>query len=297
MIPLPLLGTAHAVASGGYTAEFSTRGAALRALTFHGRPLVPAVSAGPRPHFNGVIMAPWPNRVVDGRYNWEGSVQQLELSEPERRHALHGLLTSTDFEVAERGATHITLTAAIAPQAGYPFKIQVAVTYSVGRDGLSVRLTATNTGESRAPFGSGGHPYLVAGDGKASDWLLHVPAESVLMTAGARLIPSSLVPVRGTGLDFRRPQRVGGTVVDHAFTGLIRDSSGAVRVRVTDSSGRGAELAMDGTSSWLQIYTSDSSIAVEPMTCAPDAFNSAAGLVVLQPGESLKQQWWIRGIQ
>ena len=69
-------------------------------------------------------------------------------------------------------------------------------------------------------------------------------------------------------------------------------------VRVTDAEGAGVQMVWDAACPWVQIHTSDKGVgkpghrtglAVEPMTCAPDAFNADrydydAGLIVLEPG-------------
>jgi len=46
---------------------------------------------------------------------------------------------------------------------------------------------------------------------------------------------------------------------------------------------------------FLQVYTPPhrKSIAIEPMTCAPNAFNNEQGLIILAPFESFSASWGI----
>jgi aldose 1-epimerase len=59
---------------------------------------------------------------------------------------------------------------------------------------------------------------------------------------------------------------------------------------------------MEPTYRFLMVYTPDAipqtsrrrrSLAIEPMTCAPNAFRSGDGLIVLQPGQSTSATWGI----
>lgn len=115
-----------------------------------------------------------------------------------------------------------------------------------------------------------------------------------------RLLPASLEDVAGTPYDFTGPRAVGATAVDHAFTGLRPDADGLVRVRVTGPGG-GVEVRWDPAAlPWVQVCTGSalahSGLAVEPMTCPPDAFNSGTDLIVLQPGDKVESSWTIAAV-
>ena len=123
------------------------------------------------------------------------------------------------------------------------------------------------------------------------------------------MVPAGLedVTVDAERFDFRTPRRIGVAQLDHAFTGLDGDGDDTVTARLTDAAGSGVEMAWDAACPWVQVYTSDgpagdpttrAAVAVEPMTCAPDAFNAASypydtGLVVLAFGGTAIVQWWI----
>ncbi|MBW4042200.1 MAG: aldose 1-epimerase family protein [Acidobacteria bacterium] len=297
---VPISGTRIPLRSGGYAAEIATVGATLRSLTSEGRDLVvPFAEDEVRPLYRGVVLVPWPNRVVDGRYAFDGAVRQLPLTEPERGHALHGLVCWSDFRVVARSRTAVTLETEVVAQAGYPHPLRVQVEYRLAGDGLETRITTTSTGTSRAPYGASGHPYLVAGPGRVDDWTLELAADEVLEVDPERLIPQGLDPVADGPFDFGAPRRIGDLFIDHAFTGLR-----SRRVRVLAADGHGVELRWGPGAPWVQVHTGDrpepeydrAGLAVEPMTCPPDAFNSGTDLVVLEPGASHRLAWTIAAV-
>jgi aldose 1-epimerase len=309
-----LSGTQHALRAGDYEAVIASVGASLRSLTFDGRDLtVPFDADEVRPSYRGATLAPWPNRIVDGRFTFAEVPRQVPLTEPARRQALHGLAGWLDYEAIDKGPSHVTLTAAIVPQTGYPWRVVVETTFTLDADGLTQTVTGRNESTDAAPWGTGPHPYLVAGAGHVDDWTLDLPAADVLAVTPDRLSPIGLRAVDADDperFDFRTARRIGTVEIDHAYTGLSRDADGRATVRVTDPAGAGVEMVWDAACPWVQIHTSDKGVgkpghrtglAVEPMTCAPDAFNAGSydfdtGLIVLEPGESATASWRIAAI-
>lgn len=296
----PLSGTGIPLRHGDYSAEIASVGASLRSLMVDGRDLVvPFAADEVRPLYRGVMLAPWPNRVVDGRYTFDGAAQQLAITEPDRGHALHGLVVWSDFRVVSRSTDAVVLETEVVPQAGYPHPLRVEVEHRLTDDGLRTRITTTNLGADRAPYGSSGHPYLVAGPGRVDEWTLEVAADSVLEVDPERLVPQGLAPVAGGPFDFAAPRRIGDLFIDHAFTDLR-----AHRVRLLAADGHGVELRWDAVAPWVQLHTGDrpepayhrAGLAVEPMTGPPDAFNSGTDLVVLEPGASHTLTWTIAAV-
>ncbi|GAA3547737.1 aldose 1-epimerase family protein [Nonomuraea rosea] len=274
------------LAAAGYTAQISRRGAALRMLRHGSRDLVTTwPEEGPVPYYAGTILAPWPNRVGGARYTFGGQIHELPVNEPERGHALHGLVSGVDWEVAELLSAEddhafARLTHAIAPAAGYPFSLALQVLHRLDAGGLTTTVTARNTGDRAAPYGCGPHPWLLGDE-------LHLAATQVLET-DERLLPGALSAVPGSRFDFGRPRELDGTVIDHAFTGL---AGGEARVG-------GVRMTWDPrVLPWVQVCTSRQlgyeGVAVEPMTCPPDAFNSGTDLVVLRPGDEHVASWTI----
>jgi aldose 1-epimerase len=242
----------------------------------------------------GQLLIPWPNRIRDGAYELDGRRHQLDLNEPARSNAIHGLVRWSSWSVSERGADRAVLEHVLWPRPGYPFTLELRVEYSLSGDGLTVTTTATNAGAERSPYGAGAHPYLAVGAEAVDEAVLNVPARSVL-EADERGIPAGSRSVEATELDFREPRPVGPTRLDHCFTDLVRDVDGRARVVIGETT-----LWTDESYPYLMIFTGDGlpdverrSLAVEPMTCAPNAFVSGDGLVLLEPGESHSGAWGI----
>ena len=316
MVRTPVSGIQHTLRAGAYEAVIASVGASLRSLRHEGRDLVVPFDADElRPSYRGATLAPWPNRVVDGRYTFGGEELELPLTEPGRGHALHGLAAWLDFQVTDAGSDHVTLTATVEPQAGFPWRVEVATTYALGADGLTQTVRGRNLGKDPAPWGTGPHPYLVAGSTPLDEWTFELPAAEVLAVTDDRLIPTELRPVDADDaerFDFRTARTIGAVEIDHAYTGLAADGDGFTAVRLTDDTGSGVSITWDAACPWVQIHTADlpggsaqpghrAGLAVEPMTCAPDAFNAPkyaydAGLVVLEPGDESAASWRIAAI-
>lgn len=290
---------AHGISAGDYSATIVSEGAGLASLTCRGRDLVLPHEPNRTPEgYSGKVLVPWPNRVAGAKYEWEGELLKLPVTEPERGAALHGLQAFADWNVTEATGSSVTLETEITPSTGYPFHLSVEATYVLdSNEGLTVTITARNVGDQPAPYGASIHPYLTCGV-PVEQCVLTVPASAVVVT-DELLTPVGVVSVeafpieadlteagRAEGvLDFRTSKPLLGRQLDDAFTGL---PEGTWKVTVADpTSGRGVELRSD--TRWVQVFAGEElgkqGVAVEPMTCPADAFNSGTGLIVLQPNE------------
>lgn len=251
----------------------------------------------------GLVLMPWPNRVADARWTHQGSVQKLDITEPSRGHASHGLLRNTAYALQYEDRSSVTLAASIYPQHGYPFSLDTTVTYALSDSGLTVTHTVANVGTAAAPFGVGAHPYLRVGE---------VPADELTVTVAGRtravvddrLIPASMEPVAGTEFDLRSGVTVGSLDLDTAFTDL-EPADGRVEHRLAAPDGRALVLWADEVFGWVQLFTPSifpgpglpgqrQAIAIEPMTCAADALNNGHGLLTVVPGETWSASWGLR---
>jgi aldose 1-epimerase len=274
-------------------------GAGLRTYSVGGRAVIDGYGADELcPSGRGQLLVPWPNRIEDGRYEFGGRSYQLPLDEPERRNAIHGLTRWSEWAVADRAADRVAFEHVLYPRPGYPFALALRVEYSLSDEGLAVRTEATNVGSESAPYGAGSHPYLAVDHDVVDEVELGVPAATVLF-ANEREIPIGSGSVEDEGLDFREPRAIGSTKLDHCFTDLEREGDGRATVRVGTTI-----LWADESYPYLMIFTGDGlpdverrSIAVEPMTCAPNAFRSGEGLVRLEPGEHHGASWGISASQ
>ena len=276
-------------------------GAGLRSYSVGGRALLDGYAADEVcPSGRGQVLLPWPNRIEDGTYEFGGRTHELPLNEPAARNAIHGLVRWSAWKVREQEANRIVFEHLLHPQPGYPFTLALAIEYALGEDGLSVTTTATNAGPDACPFGCGAHPYLTVGTETVDAVLLTAPARTVLH-ADDRGIPRERAAVEGTELDFTQPRPIGATQLDNCFTELVRDDDGLARVelRTTDSGG-GLTVWMDEAYGYVMLFTGDPlpdvdrrSLAVEPMTCPPNAFRTGEALVRLEPGRSFTGTWGI----
>jgi aldose 1-epimerase len=302
-------GRQFTLAGGGYRAVVTEVGAGLRELEFLGgpepRPLIYGFAAHEAAHGGaGQLLAPWPNRVADGRYRFDGEDRQLDLSEPTRGNAIHGLVRWAAWRVEEQSADRIVLAHRLYPHPGYPHILDLTATYALSDAGLEVEVTARNLGETAAPYGYAAHPYLLPGvapqAGAVDQWTLHLPAQH-WVEVDERMNPVALADVDGSGFDFRAPRLLGQSVLDTAFGGLQRELDGIGRVRLSEPDGGSVTLWMDRGLEWIQLFTADplggerhrAAVAVEPMSCPPDAFNSGTDLIRLEAGVTVGHRWGI----
>ena len=293
------------IAGGGARAVVTERGSGLRAFEVDGIPYCETYPADQEPPMGvGAVLIPWPNRVAAGRWGWRGEAHQLAITEPERGHAIHGLLRHALWRVVRRAAHAVELDVRISAGAGWPQPLIVRTSYRVDGDGLSVSHRIRNDGVDPVPVGVGTHPYLRVGDVPADELTLRLSAGTVL-PVDDRLIPSGPPrPVGGTDLDLRSGRRVGALELDTAFGGCTRGDDALVRHELRAPDGTGVELWADPAFRWVQVFTPHDfpragrgpgrAVAIEPMTCPPDALNSHVDLTVLAPRESWTVRWGLR---
>lgn len=290
----------------GYRAVVTEVGATLRRLEYRGRPLVRGYAEDEiMPVYSGAVLAPWPNRIGDGRYRYGGREYQVAINEPARTAALHGLVAWLPWQPLARSTEQVHLECTLWPTPGYPFRLRLRLTYLVSSTGLTMRLSAENTGSDVAPYGCSIHPYLVAGAGHVDDWSLDLPAARYLEVDPERLLPVAERPVDHTPFDFRAPHPLGDVQIDHAFGPVGFDQAGQARATVLDGNGQGVRLTWDQACPWVQVHTADrperalhrTGLAVEPMTCPPDAFRSGTDLVHLAPEQTHTASWQFAAVQ
>ena len=258
-----------------------------------------------KPGRNGIpILFPFPNRIRDGRYSFEGKDYELFI-EPGKEHAIHGFAIAAPWEVVEHGATgdgaFLVGRFQISRNApdrldSWPSDAVLTVRYDL----LGRRLTMTTTVENptcdrNLPFGFGIHPYFrlpfVAGTPEAGS--LHLPASMMWILDGS-LPTGERVPV-DPRVDFRHGGSTAGRHLDDILTDLAFDGDRCTCRLVDDDLGCTTVLSFDRTFRDLVVFVpphDDTLVAVEPYTQTTDAINLAArgvdgGLRVLKPGESI----------
>jgi aldose 1-epimerase len=290
------------IAFGDQVAVAVEVGGGLRTYDAGGREVLDGYGPGEMcPSGRGQVLMPWPNRLAGGAYAFGGRDLRLPVNEPVTGSAIHGLVRWVAWRVAERERHRVVVHHDLHPRPGYPFALAITIEYVLSAAGLRVSTTATNVGDDRCPFGAGAHPYLRPGSPVVDPARLHLPAHRVLEfdTDG---IPVGAASVEDTEFDFRRPRALGETRLDHCFTDLQRGDDGLARVRfasTADGAG-GVTLWVDEAYPFLMLYTGDDrpdvsrrSMAIEPMTCPPQAFRTGRDVVGLDPGQSFRGSWGI----
>jgi aldose 1-epimerase len=304
-VTVPLTGQQYQIGAGPYRATVTELGAGLRELLYREQPLIAGYEPDQLPPAgSGQLLAPWPNRVEGGRYTFGGTQFQLALTEPGGANAIHGLTRWTAWTRIRHHASAVLLRSAPHGYQGYPFCLEIDAEYRLDPEaGLHVAVTAANRGGHPAPYGTGSHPYLTVGTPAIDSCGLTLPA-AFWLPADDRGIPSGPpATVEGTPYDFRKTRIIGTTRFDHALTGLDRDGEGRAWVHLAAAGWEyGVRLWAGEGYRWLQVFTGDplgpdlrrKALAVEPMTCPPNAFVTGDDLLVLQPGEAITHTWGLQ---
>jgi aldose 1-epimerase len=307
-VTVPLTGAQYEIEAGDYRATVTQLGAGLRELVFRGQPVTTGYDADELPPAGaGQLLAPWPNRVDGGRYVFGGEEHYLPLTEPARGNAIHGLTRWMPWAAVSHEGGAVLLRSAPHGQQGYPFCVEIDAEYRLDAGtGLQVAITARNRGSQAAPYGTGSHPYLTVGAASVDECELTLPAASWLPMDNRGIPSGPAETVEGTEYDFRRGRAIGGTQLDHALTGLDRDGDGRAWAYLAAKGGEGARVGLWAGRGyrWLQVFTGDplgedmrrKAVAIEPMTCPPNAFVTTEDLIVLQPGEAVTHAWGIQAL-
>jgi aldose 1-epimerase len=299
----PPSGEQYEIGYGHHRVVVTEVGATLRAFSASGHEVLDGFDVSELcSDGRGQVLAPWPNRLGEGRYTFEGRSANAALDEPEHHNAIHGLVRWLPWSLLGRAQNVVTLGLVLHPQPGYPWRLSLTIEYRLGRDGLSVTTEARNSGGQPAPFGLGFHPYLTVGTATVDSARLLVPARRRLVT-NERGLPTGEVELAGSEFDFSTGRPLGSMRLDTGFCDLVREPDDSVRVELDHPDGeRGLTLWADSGFSYLMVYTGDNakdaarrrtSIAIEPMTCPPDALRSGTSVIDLPAGSEWRGSWGI----
>ena len=290
-------GVQYEIRHGNQSAVVAELGATLRAYECGGTRVLDGFAADePARGGRGAVLVPWPNRIEDGRYPFEGTVHQLPIDDVVDGHAIHGLVRWVPWRVIRRRHASVALGTTVFPRPGYPFTLAARVTYWLSDVGLSVSTIVRNAGGQAAPVGIGHHPYLAVPGERIDGAMLHLVAAARYPT-GARRLPDPYERLTGGPHDFRDPKPIGDTVLSATYGGLERDAAGRAWVRL----GR-TRLWMEPAYEYVLLFSGEDlpnpldhrrSLAVEPMTCPPNAFRTGVGLRALEPGGIIRARWGI----
>jgi aldose 1-epimerase len=300
--PFAPSGTQHEITQGRHRAVVTEVGATLRVFTVDGDDVIDGFAVDERcSGGRGQVLAPWPNRLGDGRYSFQDRQVQAALDEPALANAIHGLTRWLPWVPISRSESAVVLGCVLHPQPGYPWRLRLQVEYRLSGEGLTVTTEATNLSEETAPFGLGFHPYVTVGTTIDTVRLI-LPARRRLL-ADTRALPTGDTAVAGSEFDFAAGRTVGSIQLDTCYTDLVRDGDGRARARLERSDGgRRVTVWVDGAFGYLMAFTGDTvqpperrraAMALEPMTCPPDALRSGRDVILLAPGAPWRASWGI----
>lgn len=300
-----LSGEQYEISRARQTVVVTELGAGLRSYRTGGRELLDGFppDSYPTGASYGQLLIPWPNRIDHGTYVFEGVTEELPWSEPAQQNAIHGLTRWMNWRTVEHHPSRLVMGLTLHAQPGYPFSLRLRQTFELTERGLTVTNEVGNLSNRPVPYGVGMHPYFTVGTEYIDDIVLTLPARSYFRTDHRSIPVPPPVPVAGTPFDFRKPRRLGHTVMDTGFADLTRDGSGEARVDMTSpKSPVSLTVWLDRQHEFLQVYTGDTlpdparrrkGLAIEPYTCASNGFNNGYGLRVIHPDREFRAQWGV----
>ena len=255
------------------------------------------------------IMAPFANRLPDGMYDFEGKSYKVKPIPP-RDYVIHGFTAFENFSAEEINEGTDSVSVKLVNRKtrpglfeGYPFALDVSVTFKLETDKLSVCIEGTNCGDKPLPFGSGWHPYFKTGGKGIDNLILTLNAEKVIK------LDENYLPLPGPeayesvkaypDMNFNsyldeNERRINGRKLDTCYDSLAADNDGLSRATIFDPE-NGLKLSMFQEGGVTLAFSGDSlptrkrnSVALEPMQFITNAFNrdELADKIKVAPGET-----------
>lgn len=252
--------------------------------------------------YGNPILFPFPNRIRNGRWQFEGETYQFDKP-PESPTTIHGLLLNQPYQVDKHAADENGATLVCSLNSGdfpevirqFPFPFTIQIAYTLKDAVLTMRIAIKNTGDRNMPMGFGIHPYFstnLTGAADASEALITVPAAKYWKLDDVLVPTGQQNDVTGT-LDLRNGQPFGQLKLDHVFTDVqLVDNVSRCLIENKDT-GHTLVMESDAIFRELVVYTPPGrdAICFEPYTCPTDAINLEArgipaGVIVLAPNET-----------
>ena len=247
--------------------------------------------------FNNAHLVPFPNRVRGGAYRVNGKEYMLVKNYQHEGNAAHGFIYNRPFQIISRKeeedfAEVISHHSYNGSSRGYPFPFEITYTYSLdARDGFVCSFVVTNSGDETMPFGAGWHPYFTFGQ-DVRHLQLQIPKVFHLPLDNNKIPTGEEHPEKR----FEHFREIGDLELDTLYR--FDENSDKHIVRLFNAQEECTiQLWMEANSfKFCQLYIPPDrrSIAVEPMTCAVDAFNNGKGLVFIEPGKTFKGSFGVQ---
>ena len=264
---------------------FQNLGASLQELSFDAIPIIYGIEVSDEGIVDyqsinkSSLLFPFPGRIKNGKYDYNQQSFQLEQNEKNRSNAIHGLVYDKHFEVESTETSEVDATVVLSYDSkgtlvGFPFNFQLIITYLITNGSVELSATVKNKDEVSFPFGLGWHPYFKSE---------HLQNSSLSFSSDEQLVCNeNQIPKSAKKNNLQQTFKLKNKFFDDSFILLEKE----VKFKSENYS-----LNMnfsENSDAFLQIYTPEDrkSIAIEPMSCSPNAFNSGNGLKILQPDET-----------
>ncbi len=250
--------------------------------------------------FKGAKLIPFPNRLEDGAYFFEGKQYQLQLNYPAEHNACHGFVYDKGFSVEKTKEGPESAFVRLLYQhdgslPGYPFPCKVELTYVLdSREGFKCRTKIENLSEGAMPVGDGWHPFFTFHK-KIDKAFLKLP-RTERISANERMLPVGEAQLYNL---FESFTKIEDTNFDTCFK-IKPETSGVASIELYDFEQEiKVSLWMEtgeNKYNYFQLYIPPerTSIAIEPMTCNVNAFNNQEGLITLKPQEKFIAEYGVK---
>ena len=273
-----------------HSAIYPNLGASLQKLTSNNTEIINGISntvEGLNDYKNtykSAFLFPFPNRISEGKYEFGQTKYELDCNEKALNNALHGHIYNKQFsiksiETSENNAIVSLFYTDEGKTNGFPFPYRLEIIYAFSPKKIAITFQVFNSGEKSFPFGIGWHPYFKTSNLKSSS--LDFEGETQY------LLDERMIPQREILLKFKTPLTIEDTFLDDCFI----TNKPQVYFKC-DTYSIGIDSSPKSKKNYLQVYTPPTKdcVAIEPMTCAPNAFNNKNGLQVLEANANFEWQ-------
>lgn len=256
------------ITSGSSKARILHKGAYLYDLSIASYSILKKTQDDSMTHGGCAVLVPFAGRIRKGEYTWEG--KKYTLPKNKEGNAIHGFLKDKDLEVKKNTEDSIELEG-LLDSPGYPSKLQANLEYKISKNGFSADCKVSNVGDSACPLYAGFHPYFLA-----QNWQIRHDCDIDKLEMKDDFFPTGRVEK----FDFNKKSYSSETNFDTCFyfpcdLSLQTKSYG---LKITKKN-MPYLVVYDGK--WAE----EKSVAMEPYSAPPDAFNNLIALTVLSPGE------------